>query len=273
MNISRDRLLELLEQELLSLKKSGVAHVHANISHLTYLPSHSIMLPTDTSHHLPAASEHSSGITLPEGSKQEKFKCLHDIILNDPVCQQNLHPGKKLVIGKGNLDADIFFCGEAPGADEETLGEPFVGRTGQLLTKIIMAMGLSRDDVYIGNIMNWRPDTGKTSGNRPPTADEMRHCLPYLLAQLSIVSPKVIVALGATAVAGLLGADPTRKMRDVRGKWHDFNGIPLMVTFHPSYLLRNATNATKRLVWEDMLAVMEKLSIPISDKQRQYFLN
>ena len=95
--------------------------------------------------------------------------------------------------------------------------------------------------------------------------------MPILL--LSIVSPKVIVALGATAVTGLLGADPTRKMRDIRGKWHDFNGIPLMVTFHPSYLLRNATNATKRLVWEDMLAVMEKLSIPISDKQRQYFLN
>jgi len=109
-------------------------------------------------------------------------------------------------------------------------------------------------------------------GNRPPTQEEMEVCLPYLKAQIEIVQPKVIVALGATAVSGLLGADPKRRMGDVRGKWLEFEGTPLMITFHPSYLLRNDTLKTKRMVWEDMMSVMEKIGMPISDKQQQFFL-
>lgn len=211
-------------------------------------------------------------LELISGSKEEQWQWLKNRVLSDPVCLQHLYPGKKLVVGSGNLNADIFFCGEAPGADEEEQGEVFVGRAGQLLTKIINAMGLQRSDVYIGNIMNWRPETPNHIGNRPPTQEEMNYCLPFLKAQVDIVKPKVIVALGATAVSGLLGYDSQRKMRDCRGNWYTFNQIPLLVTYHPSYLLRNATNAVKRIVWEDLLQVMKFLKMPISDKQKTYFL-
>lgn len=224
-------------------------------------------IPLDLSENNPKIS-----FTLPEGSKEEQWIWLKQRVLNCPHCLQHLYPGKKLVFGSGNLNADIFFCGEAPGADEEEQGEVFVGRAGQLLTKIIEAMGIKRSDVYIGNIMNWRPETPNHIGNRPPTQKEMQFCLPYLIGQVDIVKPKVIVALGATAVSGLLGYDSQRRMRDCRGNWFKFNGIPLMITYHPSYLLRNATKESKRIVWEDMLKVMEFLSIPISAKQKSYFL-
>ena len=213
-----------------------------------------------------------TAFTLPKGSKQERWEYLRDRVTNCPICTAHVKPGKKVVFGVGSLDAEIFFCGEAPGADEETQGEPFVGKAGQLLTKIIEAMGLKRSAVYIGNIMNWRPEMPTPFGNRPPTQEEMEVCLPYLKAQIEIVQPKVIVALGATAVSGLLGADPKRRMGDVRGKWLEFEGTPLMITFHPSYLLRNDTLKTKRMVWEDMMSVMEKIGMPISDKQQQFFL-
>ncbi|MDR2807039.1 MAG: uracil-DNA glycosylase [Puniceicoccales bacterium] len=204
-------------------------------------------------------------------SKREHWEDLRRRVLNNESLKMHVRPGKSLVFGVGHLDAKIFFCGEAPGADEEIQGIPFVGRAGQLLTKIIAAMGLSREEVYIGNIMNWRPETETLTGNRPPTQEEMQFCLPYLIEQVEIVQPKVIVALGATAVSGLLGYDRNRKIGAIRGQWHAFYGIPLMVTFHPSYLLRNNTNATKRAVWEDMLKVMEKVDMVISEKQRKYF--
>lgn len=205
-------------------------------------------------------------------SKQEHWEDLKNRVLQNPDLLKHVHPGKQLVFGVGNLDAKIFFCGEAPGADEESQGIPFVGRAGQLLMKIIGAMGLSREDVYIGNIMNWRPEMETMVGNRPPTQEEMQFCLPYLIEQVQIVQPQVIVALGATAVNGLLGYDRTRKMSTIRGTWQEFYGTPLMVTFHPSYLLRNQSSAVKRLVWEDMLRVMERVGMPISEKQQQYFL-
>jgi uracil-DNA glycosylase family 4 len=205
-------------------------------------------------------------------NKQEHWEDLKARVLHNGDLKKHVRPGKQLVFGVGNLDAKIFFCGEAPGADEEIQGIPFVGRAGQLLTKIIAAMGFSRDQVYIGNIMNWRPEMDTESGNRPPTQDEMQFCLPYLIEQVEIVRPAVIVALGATAVSGLLGPDKNRKISLIRGKWHEFCGTPLMITFHPSYLLRNSTNQTKRLVWEDMLQVMTKIGMPISERQRSYFL-
>jgi DNA polymerase len=184
-----------------------------------------------------------------------------------------VRPKGKIVFGVGSEEAGIFFCGEGPGADEEKQGEPFVGPAGQLLTKIIQAMGLAREQVYIGNIMKWRPEMPSEWGNREPTLQEVEFSLPYLRAQLEIVQPKVIVALGKTAVNGLLGHDPLRKMGAVRGKWHEFAGVPLMPTFHPSYLLRNAALAVKRQVWEDMMKVMEKAGMKVSEKQRGFFLS
>jgi uracil-DNA glycosylase len=174
------------------------------------------------------------------------------------------------VFGVGNPDADLMFIGEAPGADEDARGEPFVGRAGQLLTKIIETMGFSRSEVYIANVLKCRPDMPRgSSGNRPPTPDEMQTCLPYLAEQIDIIQPKVLVALGATAVEGLLGTRGT--MREMRGRWHSHHETPLMITYHPSYLLRNQAPSEKRKVWEDMLQVLERLDRPITEKQRNYF--
>jgi uracil-DNA glycosylase len=178
---------------------------------------------------------------------------------------------KNVVFGVGDIHASLMFVGEAPGADEDQQGEPFVGAAGQLLTRIIKTMGFSRETVYIANILKCRPDTpGKLSGNRKPTAAEMKTCLPYLLEQIDLIRPKVIVALGTTAIEGLLGK--TDGIGKLRGRFHVFRDIPLMPTFHPAYLLRNQALTEKRKVWEDMLQVMEKLNLPITEKQRGYFL-
>jgi uracil-DNA glycosylase family 4 len=208
---------------------------------------------------------------LPDGSKEERWAWLRDKVLECPICQDELNPNGKVVFGSGNLNADLFLCGEAPGAEEEQQGLPFVGPAGELLNRILEAMGFSRESVYIGNIVNWRPRHKQVYGNRPPTIQEMSFCLPYLKAQVEIISPKVVVALGKTATDGLLGHDPNRRLGDVRGKWNQLEGIPLMITYHPSYLLHNPSKASKRKVWEDMLLVMEKLDLSITEKQRGFF--
>jgi DNA polymerase len=178
---------------------------------------------------------------------------------------------KNVVFGVGDINAQLMFVGEAPGADEDDQGEPFVGKAGQLLTRIIQTMGLTRDTVYIGNILKCRPDTpGQASGNRKPTPEEMQTCIPYLQEQIDLIRPRVIVALGGTAVEGLLGK--TIGITRLRGQWRTYRGIPLMPTYHPAYLLRNQSLSEKRRVWEDMLQVMDKLGLPISQKQRDYFL-
>lgn len=175
------------------------------------------------------------------------------------------------VFGVGNPHAELMFVGEAPGLDEDRQGEPFVGRAGQLLTRIIKAMGFTREEVYIANVLKCRPDIPAGAyGNRAPTPQEMQTCRPYLVEQIDIIQPKVVVALGAVAVEGLLGTRGT--MRELRGRWHSYNGVPLMITYHPAYLLRNQSNTEKRKVWEDMLQVLERLEKPISEKQQSYFL-
>ncbi|HEX2852538.1 MAG TPA: uracil-DNA glycosylase [Opitutaceae bacterium] len=217
-------------------------------------------------------------VTLPAGDKATRWNALLELVRNDPVCRAQVRPGKQVVLGVGNLDAKIMFVGEAPGAEEEVQGEPFVGPAGQLLTKMIGAMGLARGDVYIGNIMNWRPQlptaAGATQiGNRPPTEEEMRYCLPYLRAQIEVVNPALLVALGSTAAQGLLGFGSFKALGEIRGLWREFAGTPLLVTYHPSYILRSQSNRSKRMIWEDLLKVMERAALPISEKQRSYFLD
>lgn len=217
-------------------------------------------------------------VSLPAGDKPARWNALRELVLNDVTCRASVRAGKKVVLGVGTLDAKIMFVGEAPGAEEEVQGEPFVGPAGQLLTKMIQAMGLKREEVYIGNIMNWRPqlptvDGREQVGNRPPTEDEMRYCLPYLRAQVDVVQPELLVALGKTAVEGLLGFGKFKTLGEARGQWHEFAGKPLMVTYHPSYILREPTNRKKRLIWDDLLKVMERAGLPISAKQRGYFLD
>ena len=185
-------------------------------------------------------------------------------------CSHLASSRKNVVFGVGDIDAQLMFVGEAPGADEDIQGEPFVGKAGQLLTKIIETMGLRRESVYIANILKCRPDTpGQASGNRKPTPEEMQTCIPFLHEQIDLIRPKVLVALGGTAVEGLLGK--TVGIMKLRGNWQIYRGIPLMPTYHPAYVLRNQALAEKRRVWEDMMRVMEKLEMPISDKQRKFF--
>ena len=162
-----------------------------------------------------------------------------------------LHQGRKnIVFGVGNENAELMFIGEGPGADEDRSGEPFVGPAGQLLTKIIGAMGFKREDVYIANIVKCRPPK-----NRDPERDEIDACIGFLRAQISAVQPKLIVCLGRPASQTLL--QTTTSISRLRGQWKNFEGVDVMPTFHPSYLLRSPEN--KRFVWEDMQAVVKKL--------------
>ena len=205
------------------------------------------------------------------GDKAKRMDALRERALICVKCEHLVKSRTQVVFGVGNIDAELMFVGEAPGADEDLQGEPFVGKAGQLLTKIIEAMGFSRGDVYIGNVLKCRPDMpAGEPGNRKPRPDEMATCLPYLVEQIEIIQPRAMVALGATAMEGLTGSKES--MSRQRGRWHEFKGIPLMATYHPAYLLRNQSPSEKRKVWEDMLMVLEKLGKPISEKQRGYFL-
>jgi len=168
-----------------------------------------------------------------------------------------LHAGRtNTVPGQGNPTPDILFVGEAPGKDEDEQGLAFVGRAGQLLTKMIEAMGYPREDVFIANINKCRPPE-----NRKPTPEEMCTCLPFLKRQIAVLKPKVIIAMGATAVEGLVTLPKGQTISKVRGQWLSFEGIPLMPTYHPAYLLRDP--AMKRPVWEDLQTVLGFLGRPV----------
>jgi DNA polymerase len=165
-------------------------------------------------------------------------------------CKLHALGRKQIVFGVGNPDADLMFVGEAPGADEDIQGVPFVGRAGQLLTKIVEAIGLSRDDVYIANVIKCRPPQ-----NRNPEPDEVDTCEPFLFQQIDVIKPKVIVALGTFAARALLRTlEPISRLR---GRVFEYRGAKLVPTFHPAYLLRNP--ASKREVWEDMKLVRSLL--------------
>jgi DNA polymerase len=205
-----------------------------------------------------------------EGSRVERLAAMRGPVLACTRCPHLVKFRTQVVFGVGNPEAELMFVGEAPGEDEDKQGEPFVGRAGQLLTKIIETMGFQRSDVYIGNVLKCRPDMPPgVPGNRKPKPEEMQTCLPYLREQIDIIRPRALVALGATALEGLTGQNiPVGR---VRGRWLEFQGIPLMVTFHPAYLLRNQAITEKRKVWEDMLLVLEKLGRAITEKQRTFF--
>ena len=165
-------------------------------------------------------------------------------------CKLHTLGRRQVVFGVGNPEADLMFVGEAPGADEDVQGIPFVGRAGQLLTKIIEAIGLERDDVYIANVIKCRPPQ-----NRNPEPDEVDTCEPFLFQQIDIIKPKVIVALGKFAAQALLRTDAP--ISRLRGRLFEYRGAKLIPTFHPAYLLRNP--ASKREVWEDMKMVKRLL--------------
>jgi DNA polymerase len=170
---------------------------------------------------------------------------------------------KNIVFGSGNPKARLVFVGEGPGADEDEKGEPFVGDAGRMLTRIITAMGIKREDVYICNVVKCRPP-----GNRNPESDEIEACSPFLLRQIKSIKPEAIVALGKFAAQTLLETkEPISKLR---GRFRDFHGIPLMPTYHPSYLLRTGGNSDSFWdVWGDMTQVLQLLKLPVPDKSRK----
>ena len=189
-------------------------------------------------------------IDIPEGlSKGEQLDHFAKCIADCTLCP--LHTGRtQVVFGAGSPDADLMFIGEAPGRDEDEQGIPFIGRAGQLLTKIIQAIEFTREDVYIANIGKCRPPN-----NRAPTPDEMAKCMPFLERQIAIIQPKVICLLGATAVRGLLQVK--EGITRLRGRFIEWRGIWVMPTYHPAYLLRNP--AGKRDVWDDVQKVRDKV--------------
>ncbi|HUD46139.1 MAG TPA: uracil-DNA glycosylase [Candidatus Baltobacteraceae bacterium] len=263
------RVLDSAEQHLQHLKASGVRFLSVESNTLTALteppPTFTNAEPSPTDQDRSVILSYDS-VDAAEGMEELRRRAMACL-----KCPHLVKSRKNVVFGVGDVHAQLMFVGEAPGADEDAQGEPFVGAAGQLLTRIIKTMGLSRQTVYIANILKCRPDTpGQLSGNRKPTSDEMKTCLPYLIAQIELIRPKVMVALGSTAIEGLLGKG--EGIGRVRGKFQVFRNIPLMPTFHPAYLLRNQALGEKRKVWEDMLQVLEKLEMPVSDKQRGYFL-
>jgi len=186
-----------------------------------------------------------------------QFDSLEDLREHMGDCRRcDLHNGRKhLVFGEGDPKARLVFVGEGPGFDEDREGRPFVGKSGQLLTRIIeKGMGLTRGSVYICNVVKCRPP-----GNRDPNPNEIGICLPFLKAQLSIIGPDVICALGRVACQALMGGD--FKITRHRGQWRTYEGIPLMPTFHPAYLLRNPS--AKRPVWDDVKSIMGKLGLEV----------
>ena len=292
-----DQLLEASIQHLQDLQARGVRFVSVSQQTLNALSEQSRPTPQSIDRPLAKPSparaqppqpsprrEQPLSLSLPDDavaapaapalSPEAKVAAFADLRRRATACVKCPHLAasrKNVVFGVGNIDAKLMFIGEAPGADEDKQGEPFVGKAGQLLTKIIEATGLSRDSVYIANILKCRPDTpGQTAGNRKPTPQEMQTCIPYLHEQIDLIQPTVIVALGATAVEGLLGK--TAGITRLRGNWQTYRGIPLMPTYHPAYLLRNQAPMEKRRVWEDMLQVMAKLGMPISERQQRFFL-
>jgi DNA polymerase len=176
-----------------------------------------------------------------------------------------------MVFSEGNPDARIMLVGDAPRHQDEREGKPFAGPAGQKLTDILKTMGLTREEVYISNLVKFRPSAPRQSTNdRMPNAEEIAAFLPFLRAEIQIIRPTCVIALGEKAAEGLLGL--TESVAHLRGKWHELEGTAVRVTYHPSHLMQSGDQQTKRQIWEDMLAVMEKIDLPISPKQQGYFL-
>jgi len=274
-----DDLLGATIQYLEELKARGVRTVHVSSEILAGLAAPArVPAPQQPAAFAPSAppleappSPRRETAVLTREARLQAIADLRARVVGCVKCPHLVSSRTNVVFGVGNINAELMFVGEAPGADEDRQGEPFVGAAGQLLTRMIQAMGLTRDSVYIANILKCRPDTpGQAYGNRKPTPEEMQTCISWLHEQIDIIRPKVLVGLGATAIEGLLGK--TAGIMRLRGQWHSYRDIPLMPTYHPAFLLRNQAVSEKRKVWEDLLQVMERLGLPITEKQRGYFL-
>jgi uracil-DNA glycosylase family 4 len=208
-------------------------------------------------------------ITLPAGDATVRLAALREKLLADPVAVARVAPGKKLAVFDGAADAPVLFLIHMPGSDDGLEGRVLAGAEGELYGKIVGAMGLPRAKIQTASLLPYRPEIPGGYDHREPTPDEVAYFLPYLRALIETVKPRVIITLGGGAQDALFGKSET--ISKSRGNWREYEGIPVMPTYHISYLIRNNTNKSKRIVWEDMLSVMERLALPISEKQRGYF--
>jgi DNA polymerase len=209
-------------------------------------------------------------VALPDGDKAARWAALRAAVAADPVCTQLLKKERVPVLGSGALDARVMFIGDALGSAAGLDGDPFLDPVGDVLGKMIRAMGLKTAEVYVCNLVPWRPP-GADEDKRVVSQAELDYAMAFARAAVDIVNPGLIVGLGLTAAQALL-AEKVTKLPDVRSTWRELAGRSLMITYHPSYVLQSKSNRSKRAVWEDLLQVMERAELPISDKQRGYFL-
>ena len=203
-----------------------------------------------------------TGSALPTKQKQAKLSVLDETQVRGCIKCRLCETRTQTVFGEGDVDAKLMFIGEGPGENEDLTGRPFVGRAGQLLDKMIAAMGLTREDAYIANIVKCRPPN-----NRAPMPDETAACTPYLMEQIETVRPKVIVTLGLPATRFILQLDLS--MGKMRGQFHDWRGLKVMPTYHPSYVLRSYTPQTRAAVWSDLQQVMQLLQLKGAGKKSE----
>jgi len=261
--------LDILLEELKRQKAAGVRRISVSDDSLSTLKSLVGGPPS-----APVSTFKSGGMdppifTLPAGTKAERIQALRQLVDACVETKKHLTGAHRALLGHGSLDAKVVFVGEAPSLEEMEAGKAFAGASGELLQKILGAAAISPADYYLVPVMVWRPEPPTQYGKRPPTARELAFNLPYLRAQVDVVAPRIVVALGAQAFEALHGRTPS--ITQARGQWFDLSGVPLMPTYHPNYLLHNPSASAKRAVWEDFLLVMEKLGLPISEKQRGFF--
>jgi len=204
-----------------------------------------------------------------KGSKVDRLAALAELIQTCPECRRHLKPGQEPMLGAGSPDAAIVFVGEVPAAADIAAGRLFAGVEAAVFDGALKAMGLSRETAYVTTLVRWRTASPNGLVDRTPSPREQAFNLPYLRAELAVVRPRVVVALGGTVFHALTG-DKAR-ISEARGTWREAEGLPLLPTFHPSYLVKNPSKGPKRQFWEDLLAAMERAGLPISEKQRGFF--
>jgi DNA polymerase len=260
-SLSPADLVRMARQHVESLRAAGVQWIERPEAGGARQEEEPGPTPADTSSAQAAARSlfDQPPVAAPTLSLEQKRQALRvlneDKVVGCPRCPELVQNRTQTVFGVGTPDAELCFVGEAPGADEDAQGEPFVGAAGKLLTRIIEACKMKRDEVYICNILKCRPP-----GNRTPLPNEVANCLPYLEQQLAIIRPRFLCALGSVAAQTLL--QTTQGIGKLRGRFHDYRGIPVLCTYHPAYLLRNP--AAKRDVWEDMKTLMARMGRPVS---------
>jgi uracil-DNA glycosylase family 4 len=206
-----------------------------------------------------------------KGTASERINALRSGAIVCQKCPALAGVRAQVVFGQGSVEAALMIIGEAPGPEEDQEGRPFAGEAGELLEKMLKAMGLPMGQVYATSVLKCHPFVpGEPGASRQPHAEELERCLPYLAAQIAIVRPKAIVAMGAGVMHALFGGKAP--MGSLRSRWHEVQGIPVMPTFHPRYLLRNDDVRERRKVWEDLMQVMERLGLEVTQRHRSYFL-